>query len=154
MKKFFVLLGLLLFFVTPVFSATWVQITEKSYIDKDSISTFVDDYNIEHKGQIIYWRKDLNDGSEYFKNIEKQYKKKIWYVMCQGIVNTNNKTLACKTVIFYDLKGQSIETSTMPDVLLEYIRIVPNSFGELLYSVVSDNTLLDKIYEAQLEKGN
>ena len=75
MKKFFVLLGLLLFFVTPVFSATWIQITEKSYIDKDSISTFVDDYNIEHKGQIIYWRKDLNDGSEYFKNIEKQYKK-------------------------------------------------------------------------------
>ena len=152
MKKFFVLLGLLLFFVTPVFSATWVQIGNKLYIDRDSISTYIDDKNITHKEQKIYWRKDLNDGSNVFRDAEKRYNKKIGYLMFQGIVNLSNKTSCSKTIIFYDIKGNVIDSYTFSDNLLNWNRIVPDTLGEFLYSLVSDKTLLEKIYEAQLEK--
>lgn len=154
MKKFFVLLGLLLFFVTPVFSATWVKVDDKLYIDRDSISTYIDDKNITHKEQKIYWRKDLNDGSNVFRDAEKRYNKKIGYLMFQGIVNLSNKTSCSKTIIFYDIKGNVIDSYTFSDNLLNWNRIVPDTLGEFLYSLVSDKTLLDKIYEAQLEKGN
>ena len=65
MKKFFVLISLLLFFVTPVFSATWIQLGDKLYIDKlsysfvtpviEDVDTIQDFYeNAVDNGQLSY----------------------------------------------------------------------------------------------------
>ena len=152
MKKFFVLLGLLLFFVTPVFSATWVQIGNKLYIDRDSISTYIDDYNSSNIEQKTFWIKQLNNGNDNFKKLEKTFNKKVWYVMYQWIVNTKNNTQTIKTTVCYDLKNEVIDYYTTPDVLLTWNRIVPGTNGEFFNKIVSDKNLLDEIYEAQLEK--
>lgn len=80
MKKF-VLIILFVFFTLSAYSADWVEISEKTYIDKDTLRTYVDEYSHSHSEQIVFWRKSLNDGSEYFKNIEKEYNKKVWYTM-------------------------------------------------------------------------
>ena len=152
MKKFFVLISLLLFFVTPVFSATWIQLGDKLYIDKDSISTYIDDYDSSKTEQKTFWIKQLNNGNYNFKKLEKTFNKKVWYVMYQWIVNTKNNTQSIKTTVCYDLKNGVIDYYTIPDFMLTWNRIVPDTLGELLYNLISDKNLLEKIYEAQLEK--
>lgn len=153
MKKF-ILLFLSLFITLPVFSASWVQIGEKTYLDIDSLTTYIDEYDSIKTNQKIYWLKKLNDGSEYFKKIEKEYNSKIWYTMTQRLVNTNKKTSSVKTIIYYDLKGNVVSSYTFPDYLLKWDSIVPNTYGEFLYDVVTHENDLRKLYEYQNDLKN
>ena len=153
MKKF-ILLFLSLFITLPVFSASWVQIGEKTYLDIDSLTTYIDEYDSIKTNQKIYWLKELNDGSEYFKKIEKEYNSKIWYTMTQRLVNTNKKTSSVKTIIYYDLKGNVVSSYTFPDYLLKWDSIVPNTYGEFLYDVVTHENDLRKLYEYQNDLKN
>ena len=148
MKKF-ILLFLSFFIALPVFSASWVQIAEKTYLDIDSLTTYIDEYDSIKTNQKVYWLKELNDGSEYFKKIEKEYNTKIWYTMTQRLVNTNKKTNSIKTIISYDLKGNVVFSYTFPDFLLKWDSIVPNTYGEFLYDVVTHENDLRKLYEYQ-----
>ena len=153
MKKF-ILLFLSLFITLPVFSASWVQIGEKTYLDIDSLTTYIDEYDSIKTNQKIYWLKELNDGSEYFKKIEKEYNTKIWYTMTQRLVNTNKKTSSIKTIIYYDLKGNVVFNYTCPDYFLKWDSIVPNTYGEFLYDVVTHENDLRKLYEYQNDLKN
>lgn len=137
MKKF-VLIILFVFFALSAYSADWVEISEKTYIDKDTLRTYVDEYSHSHSEQIVFWRKSLNDGSEYFKNIEKEYNKKVWYTMVQEIANTKNRTMCIKSIAYYDLKGNPFFNSDIRDYALQWQSIIPNSYGEYIYNSLTN----------------
>ena len=131
MKKFLSIV-LFVFIMLPVYSSSWVQIGDKAYIDCDSLSVYVDDYNRQHKEQKIFWLKSLNDGGEIYKRIEKEFNTKIWYIMTQYIVNTSNKT-----------------NYTVKDVYLQWVSIVPNTNSEFFYDIVTHPDELIEVYKYQ-----
>lgn len=147
MKKILLILCLLI--VMPAYSTTWVQIQEKSYFDKDSLSYYVADDNYLQYNQKTFWVKSLNDGSQYFKELEKLDKTKIWYNLTKYIINFNNKTLAVKSYASYDLKGELVSLYTASDYQLRWHSIVPNSYGELLYDFAKHPKYLRRIYKQQ-----
>ncbi len=148
MKKFLSIV-LFVFIMLPVYSSSWVQIGDKAYIDCDSLSVYVDDYNIQHKEQKIFWLKSLNDGGEIYKRIEKEFNTKIWYIMTQYIVNTSNKTNSIKSLLYYDLKGNVVFNYTVKDVHLQWESIVPNTNSEFFYDIVTHPDELIEVYKYQ-----
>lgn len=122
--------------VLPVFSADWRQITEKSYVDFDSVKATSDRSGKSDDVAFIFWIKDLNDGSDYFKDMEKYYNKKIWYVLDQHIVNCTQKTIATRSSTRYDLKSQVIDTKD--NRYYETHDIIPDSLGDLYYEVICE----------------
>lgn len=147
MKK--ILLIVILLLTLPAYSTTWVQIQEKCYFDKDSLVYYANDNNYLQYNQKTFWVKNLNDGSQFFKKSEKSHKVKIWYELSKYIVNFTNHTLTIKSYVIYDLKGEVISSYTIPDSLLEWNSIVPNSYGELLYELAKHPRYLKRIYKQQ-----
>ena len=143
---------LLSLIMLPAYSVAWVQTGDKTYLDKDSITLYVDENNILHKEQKTFWIKSLNDGNENYKKIEKDFNTKLWYIMTKFIVNTNNDTMAIKTIIYYDLKGNVFYDITMHDYSLAWTSIVPSSVGEFWYYFVTHEDDLNNFYEYQQNK--
>lgn len=134
MKKRFLIIFLLAFFITTVQASEWKEYNTKSYIDVSSIEKL--DNESFKKNDLIYsfWIKMLNDKSPYFIDLEKNYNKKIWYSMDKLLINCKNKTIAVKSSIFYDLKGYSIDSYDISNqILLRWNSIAPDSRGEALY---------------------
>lgn len=148
--KRFLLLTLFLLLILPVYGASWLEISNKTYIDIDSISNYIDDNDGIHLRQKIYWRKILNDGSNLFKNFEKEHNKKVWYIMTQEIINIDKKTICSKTIIFYDLKEKVLDSFTIPDCMMSWESIVPDTLGETLYNAITEKkSFLRMLYEHQ-----
>lgn len=138
MKKIVILLFTLMIFMQPVFSATWEQFTEKSYIDVESIRPNLDILGEKIPGEFVFWTKNLNNGKNYFKDREKEYNKKIWYILNQEIVNCPKRTLAIKSVIIYDTNSNVIDSTDFQHYLSPQ-SVVPESVGEILYNGICGN---------------
>lgn len=111
MKKILLLFCICLGFLLPVFAANWEQIDDKLYIDTDSIERYSERYETEGTRRFSFWIKSLNDGSSYFTKMEKAYGKKVWYTLSRDIVDCNEKTIANKSIVVYDLKSQVIDSN-------------------------------------------
>lgn len=136
MKKILILLLLTVATVLPTFAVNWVQISDKAYIDTDSIEPYVDDFGNIKANQYCYWEKRLNDGSNYYKETEKDYNRKIWYIKSKGVIDINKKTFAPKYAVLYDLKENIIDTYRFKDSELSWTDIIPDTVGyEVLYVV-------------------
>lgn len=147
MKK--ILISLCLFLFLPAQATTWVQYDNKKYIDKDSLQYYVDDLGYIKYNQKTFWTKNLNDGSKYFKEVEKILKNKIWYVLDKQIINYANNTITYKSSTYYDTKGNVIKSLTNEDILLKWHPIVPDSNGAFIYELVSHPKYLKKLYKIQ-----
>jgi hypothetical protein len=104
-------------------NANWVEFYPKDYLDTNSIELNEDRY-------ISYWIKSLNNGS--FQNINS---KKVWYLMVYKIADCTEKKLATKAIISYDIDGNVIESSYLPDYRLfsmyNFEKVIPDTIGEL-----------------------
>lgn len=136
MKKLFLICTIMFFAIQPVFSANWKQFIEKSYIDIDSIKPNIDILGEPIPSEYTYWTKELNDGREYFTDMEKYYNKKVWYVLNKEFVNCNKKTMGLQARIIYDLKAQPINSLEISSYEQKANSVVPDSVGELLYNII------------------
>lgn len=139
MKK--ILLMFLLFFTiasVPAFARNWVEFAHKMYIDTDSIEPYIDGIRVSRKEEYVFWTKNLNDGSEPYKDWEKTYNKKIWYDLSKNVISCQQKTLMLKSIAIYDLKGNVIHADEIPFAYQEAYSIIPDSVGEIIYSIVCE----------------
>ncbi len=134
MKKYLSILIIFMCAFLPVYARNWVEVTNKIYIDTDSIEPYINELDRIEKGKFVFWTKNLNDGTQNFKNFENEYNKKIWYVLDKEIISCNQKTLSVKTLIFYDLKGNVINNIEIPYFAHNAYSIAPDSIGELFYN--------------------
>lgn len=124
MKKLIVYILLLLESLQPCFAENWIKITDKQYAMIDSVEA------TNQNVFINFWNKHLNDKSKLFTNFENQYKSKVWYVLNYTQVDCKNKKFYIQDIYVYDLKGNVLGSYSEQ---LQEFRIVPNSYGDLLY---------------------
>ena len=116
--------------ITPVYSATWVQIDVNYCIDKDSIQSYVNDNGDVEDNKSVFWLKD--NKPENYKDIENRYKKPLSYALSQIIIDYSKNTVALKSNIIYDKSNEIITKNTfnLSGILLN--RKATRNFGQIL----------------------
>lgn len=143
MKKIIFLFALFLISV-PCFASDWFQLDEKNYIDLESVEQYKNQWGeIQHE-KYSFWLKSLNDKSASFIDLEKLFKKKVWYQMTNFIVDCNQKTIGGANVVTYDVQKNVLYSYTPPSV--DYAKIVPDSKGEMYYYFICKPKQFDKRY--------
>ena len=136
MKKFIFLLAIFMTFVNPAFSiSNWVQISEKMYMDTNSLRK-ENRFGLNSGSYYSIWTKWLNDGSQIFIDAELQNKTKVWYFLYQGYIDCYNKQYAVKSYVSYDLNNDLLGSFTATDYQLSFSSIPPGSVAENLYNYV------------------
>lgn len=72
----------------------------------------------------------------FFLDTESYYKTKIWYILMQGYVDCNNKTITSKSYFIYDEKENLVQKTTLKDYNLSFDSIAPGTIGDLMYGFV------------------
>ena len=62
----------------------------------------------------------------------------IWYDLSKNVISCQQKTLTLQTLAIYDLKGSVIKADEIPFVYQEAYSIIPDSVGEIIYSIVCE----------------
>ena len=73
---------------------------------------------------------------KFFLDAESYYKTKMWYRLSQYYYDCSNKTFVAKSGVFYDLKGNPIQYTTLEDYNLSFISVVPGTIGDKMYDYV------------------
>lgn len=134
MKKLLVLL-VLLFMSMPAYATYWYEVSNKTYIDLDSLR--------KTNNMAFAWVKILNNG-----NIEPINNKKIWYSMNTMYLDLKKQKTAIKDMYFYDLENKKVDDITFET--LDWNIIVPDSVADLLYKFVKKYPRFDKVTEEEL----
>jgi len=149
MKKIIIsLLIILNISFTPCFGASWVQIDENHFIDKDSIKIYVDDNGYINHNKRIFWIKDKDENT--YKDVEKLTGKNIEYGLSQYIIDYSNNTITTKAGLTYNKDGNVVSNYSYKDFQLKYDSIAPNSNAELWAKLVKKPRLLKKAYKLQI----
>lgn len=130
------------------YAATWVQIDENHYIDKDSIKYYTNENGIYDFNKKTFWIKSV--GNDIYKNSRVEFADEIAYDLTLNVINYSNNTIALKSVIIYDEEGISLNSYTFEDYQLEWNVIVPNSNSEYWAELVKKPSLVNKLYKSQI----
>lgn len=150
MKKLFLLFFMLLYSsFLRTYAATWVQIDENHYIDKDSIKNYTNDSGDYDFNKKTFWLKYV--GNDIYKKHELEFADEIAYDLTLNVINYSNNTIALKSVIIYNEEGKSLNSYTIEDFQLEWHVIVPNSNSEYWAELVKKPSLLNKLYKNQIQ---
>jgi hypothetical protein len=128
MKKFIIALFTLLLFQNCCFSAEWIELYSKTYVD---IETFKKPS--QHNNYATFWIKSLNDKSNYFIKQEKEFKSSIWYQLEQWDIDCSNRKYNLKELIIYDTKGSIIDSFSRTDY--NWQAIPPGTVSEVYYKL-------------------
>lgn len=132
--KLLLLFTLLSVSVLPVFAINWISCADKIYVDSDNIAPYYDILGNQVKGEYTYWLKVLNNQSDSFKSLEKDFNKKIWYNLSYNKISCKTRTTTPINVYFYDLKNNPIETFNLS--YEQPSAIVPGSVSDFIYQSV------------------
>ena len=138
--------------IQPTFAASWVEIGNWQFIDKDSVKRYVNDKGRTEFRKKTFWRKDADTNQDYMMSIEQLCHKKIGYIIAQEIIDYKKNKVASKTIIVYDGDSNIITNIENEDASLEWQDILPNSIGEKWYNLVKSPRTLKKMYKAQTQK--
>ena len=148
MKKLFLLFFMLLcssFLRT--YAATWVQIDENHYIDKDSIKNYTNDSGDYDFNKKTFWLKYV--GNDIYKNSNIEQADEIFYGLTLYVINYSNNTIALKSGTLYNEEGKTLTSYTFKDFQLDWHVIVPNSNSEYWAELVKKPSLVNKLYKNQ-----
>ena len=132
LSKILILFLLIFVFFSPVFAANWKKIASKRYIDINSYQNLQDPL---YPNRYAIWEKNLNDGTNHFKDIEKQEGKKVWYVLTRWGVDCNSKLVNILDSIYYDLSKQVISSRSY-SIYSGWDSVVPESWGDFYYQLM------------------
>ena len=148
MKKFIIsLLIILNITVTLCFGASWVQVDDNNFIDKDSIKIYVDNYGYMNHNKRVFWTK--YEGNDIYKDLEKATNKKIEDGLSQYIIDYSNNTIAVKAGMTYDKEGKPDTSYSYKYFELWYQAIAPSINAELWAELIKKPRLLNKTYKWQ-----
>lgn len=139
MKKFILILISCLLVSLPVFATNWVKVTEKRYLDTSSVRPLKDSYSTiysTNSNKYTFWIKSLNDGSVFFQVEEKTSGEKVWYALSQWGIDCNNASSALIRVITYGLSNNVLYSHQIPDLMLEWNNIAPETMMDLFYNCI------------------
>ena len=120
MKKFLILF-ILLVFVSPVFAANWVEVFEKNYLDVSSLE--------QHNNIVTFWVKSLRkDPKDVIPVLNKSY----WFSLDRWNINCANKKERIDVVNVYGLKGELLYTD---EYVPEWRTIVPDTYADGFYNM-------------------
>ncbi len=88
-----------------------------------------------YPNRYAFWEKYLNDGTKYFKDIEKRKGKKVWYVLNRWGVDCNNNLVNILDTIYYDLSRQVIASYNY-SIYSGWNSVVPETWGDLYYHMI------------------
>ena len=148
MKKIFLTLFVLFIFQSNVFAASWVKVSDLDYIDKDSITTYVDELGNTQLSMKTFWTKRLNNDGLY-KEAEKLFNKKISYAKTQWIIDFSRNLIITKSITQYDKDGNVVHSYTYKKFELNWDSINPESNAEYWSYLVSHKRQLNKMYKEQ-----
>ena len=148
MRYLLIALTFLLCFSVRLYAATWVQLDDDNFIDKDSIKRYANDRSELQLNKKIVWMKLLNTNNVY-EPFEKDYKKKVAFSLSQLIFDLSRNQIATKSITLYDQNGASIYSHTSRDYELKWEAIIPNSKGEYWAYLIKKPSLLKKMYKYQ-----
>lgn len=151
MKRLILLLFLLFCssFIS-VNAATWVQIDENYYIDKNSIKIFINDNGTYDFSKKVFWIKNI--GNKEFKNIEALKDKSISYGLAQYVIDFSKEEIATKSIVLYDKDGNIIYRLTLTDTRLIWDSIAPDSNASEWSRLIQKPREINKLYK--LQQGN
>ena len=132
--KLLLLFTLLSISALPVFAINQISCADKIYVDSDNIAPYYDILENQVKGEYTYWLKVLNDQSDSFKSLEKDFNKKIWYYLSYNKISCKTRTISSINMYFYDLKNNPIETFNLS--YEQPSAIVPGSVSDFIYQSV------------------
>lgn len=132
--KLLLLFTLLSISALPVFAINWISCADKIYVDSYNIAPYYDILGNQVKGEYTYWLKVLNDQSDSFKSLEKDFNKKIWYYLSYNKISCKTRTISSINMYFYDLKNNPIETFNLS--YEQPSAIVPGSVSDFIYQSV------------------
>ncbi len=150
MKRLILLLFLLFCssFIS-VNAATWVQIDENYYIDKNSIKIFINDNGTYDFSKKVFWIKNI--GNKEFKNIETLKDKNISYSLVQYVIDFSKEEIATKSIVLYDKDGNIIDRLTLTDTRLFWDSIAPDSNASEWSRLIQKPREINKLYKLQQE---
>lgn len=150
MKRLILLLFLLFCssFIS-VNAATWVQIDENYYIDKNSIKIFINDNGTYDFSKKVFWIKNI--GNKEFKNIEALKDKNISYSLVQYVIDFSKEEIATKSIVLYDKDGNIIDRLTLTDTRLFWDSIAPDSNASEWSRLIQKSREINKLYKLQQE---
>ena len=148
MKKFLILLFTFILFALPVNAAKWVQLNDDTFIDLESIKNY-SQYSYPNSEQKIFWIKQNLENSESAKTTKEELNKNLKYGLTQIIIDTNKKILAIKSYVHYDENNERIAGGSLEHFELMWVDIAPETFGDMLYDVITHERQLKKLYKQQ-----
>ena len=140
----------LFLFQMQVNAASWVKVYDYTYIDKDSINYYVNDYGTKVFDKKVFWTKSDGPPKNFEKN-EKILNKKISYELAKWVVNTKTNEIAVKSQAIYGEDGRTVYSNTYKDYQLQWRTILPDSKSEYWCFLIKKPKLLKKMYKMQNE---
>lgn len=135
MKKFLIICLVLLGTILPTFATNWFEISDKFYIDTDSIEPYVDDSGQIVPNQYVYWVKYLNTYSSEWKYNEKRLNTKIWYAKFKKVIDINRKVQTTKFYATYGLNHSCLEGS---ETYGSWESIIPETVASYEYEIIKE----------------
>lgn len=103
----------------------WLQIFEKSWIKKESITW--------NSSTVTFWQKDLNSKSFSFDEISKLLRKNVWYIMSENTIDCFNNTYTQKQMVIYDIEGKVL---LHDENRINTSKIIPDSRAEATFKLL------------------
>ena len=135
MKKFLIICLVMFATILPSFATNWFEISDKFYIDTDSIEQYVDGSGRVVPNQYVYWVKYLNTNDRDWKYEEQRYGEKLWYMQFKKVVDINRKIQTLKFVAVYNLNSACIDRRELSK---HWEPCIPDTIGGYEYEKVKE----------------
>lgn len=127
MKKILsLIIALLITSKLSIYAANWVEVSQGTYVDKDSIMHEF----IQGNPTTTYWVQHLNN-----KNLEVLLNKKISKIITKETAYCGNRLLGHLEAYIYDERNHLIRSDSFYEIY-DCKSIIPDSIGEAVYDFV------------------
>lgn len=103
----------------------WLQIFEKTWIKKESITW--------DNTTVTFWQKDLSSKSFSFDELSKLLGKNVWYIMSENTIDCFNNTYTQKQMVVYDIAGKVLLND---ENRINTNKIIPDSRAEATFKLL------------------
>lgn len=136
MKKIIFALLLLSTTLLPARAVHWSSVDGTTYIDKDSVQSYVDNQGRYDNNKKSFWIKVT--AGETINKIEKVVGAKVSYVTIQRIIDYSNNTITQRSIAVYNKNGELIHKETRSDSQLTWETIATGSSNALWAVLVKE----------------
>ena len=132
MKRLLIAITLILCLCVPAWAVNYVELGRNDdqlwSLDLDSVS--------DRGDHLVVWVKIIPRGREVVR-LKKVYKESVSRVMQMMAINKKLPQIQVLAVIYYSNNGSSIKSYNFRFAEHEYMEVVPDTFGDDLYNIIT-----------------